>query len=719
MSGDYSIIRILCVGPPGVGKTSLKHALQGKHPPSTYHSTLISDKTSRIHRSSLAFESSSEAWIDFGYDQHVQQLSSIAMSPRQLPNQVAAKISGENIQHSNSASKPHTSARDNATISTTDLNIPHRSDAPISQQVAKVSSSSRELLSTETKSPLVKDDDLLFGNLQNAIAYEYFGLKKEVEQNEILEQIMFTDCGGQPQFLDVLPAFIMGSTVVIVTINLSEGLHKIPKFSFHVDSQDRSLSGNYSSLTTLEMIEMIAYSISVYKRHESEESDPYLMIVATHVDKVLFSTQKINQVNKILNAALKDVRSSCIDCEELERAIIFPIITIDDKAKMAEKIRKKIQNKVMGQKVSIPMRWVSFELHLEAYSEHTNRKILSLKECIEVGSSKEVCIPEAEITDALIHYNCLNVCLYFPKFLPEFVFTDPQVLLEMVSDLLKVSFLKSEFLPQDLPPGSQMRLKDEGILTRKVLEVCTKAVVQTEIGFGLEQVITLLVNLNLIANTSENEYFLPSALEICNEESLHHLKKNCTVHFEPLLLLPKVMIVPQGLFISLAACLLNRSKPPYFMYASSTRQYRNAITLRYSNSGSKIRGAGGGSVLLINQKKWLELCYSGDSSEHAYHIQSAVFDVLPEVCENLPYDLEKINFSRGFYCKLPSSKGGKPPHQSLSPHPCKVDSFAAPDSLVLTCVKDVYLTSSTQGFEISKISWLSVLSDIGESTTAA
>ena len=654
-----------------MGKTCLKYVLQGKSAPKRYQSTNVQGETTRVIRhSSFSSESESSDWVDLTFDKLVEQLASVTVQHLQHE--------GFNVEES----LPEL-GDSNCPINKAEEGMPEEKVKILSEQ------------SVHDQRARVEETSILC-NLKNYVSYEteLCNESNAAEREREFEHIFFTDCGGQPQFLEVLPAFIKGGTVIMVVIKLSEGLHKIPSFSFHVDDKDKSIPGSYTQLTNLEMIESVACSVSAYKTDESHETKPYLLIVATHIDKVHFSsdTSKLNALNKTLDGTLESIRENCIEYDELSRSIAFPINAINDKANMASKIRESIKRKVIGCKIKIPICWHMFEVNVKAYCEKKERRVLSLDECIQIGSNKDVCVPEEKIREVLVHYDRLNLYHYFPSVLPNFIITDMQLLPELVSNLLKVSFVKTQFLPQGVPPGSQLKLKNEGLFTKPVLEACIKFSLQNEkeIGFDIEQIIILLRHLSIIGKVSNDEYFMPSALEICGETKLNNLKQKYLLHFDPLLFLPKMKLIPQGFFTSLVVHCLNK-KNNTFTSNPSTQQYRNTVSLKYLN--------GVGSVLLICRKHWIELCYSGENPNDAYHIQETIYKSFSTVCEVLPYDYSKFEFSYGFLCVLPKSKEHNDPLQ----HACELTSSQI---LSVTCLQD-HIGTSTIHEDRRKSSWLS------------
>ena len=73
---------------------------------------------------------------------------------------------------------------------------------------------------------------------------------------------------------------------------------------------------------------------------------------------------------------------------------------------------------------------------LEKITLQLKRRVLSRNECLEVA--RRLYLDESGLEVALMYLDELSLVFYYPNILPEVVFTNPQVLLDKISELVKV-----------------------------------------------------------------------------------------------------------------------------------------------------------------------------------------------------------------------------------------------------------------------------------------
>ena len=72
-------------------------------------------------------------------------------------------------------------------------------------------------------------------------------------------------------------------------------------------------------------------------------------------------------------------------------------------------------------------------------------------ECLEVAHGLH--LDESTVEAALIYLDELSLIFYYPEILPNLVFTNPQVLLDKVSELVKVYHMTRSVLGQGMKLG--------------------------------------------------------------------------------------------------------------------------------------------------------------------------------------------------------------------------------------------------------------------------
>ena len=108
----------------------------------------------------------------------------------------------------------------------------------------------------------------------------------------------------------------------------------------------------------------------------------------------------------------------------------------DDDEKALEMIRSRVSDKAhaLGKVIDIPGSFFMYEQDLLKYAAKIERGVLSLKECLVVGTRLKM---EDEVVQAaLAFFHSNNTFLYFREILPNLVFVKPQVPLDCTHDIL-------------------------------------------------------------------------------------------------------------------------------------------------------------------------------------------------------------------------------------------------------------------------------------------
>ena len=250
----------------------------------------------------------------------------------------------------------------------------------------------------------------------------------------------------------------------------------------------------------------------------------------------------------IIGMALRAMKNDRL-CSELERYedvridyiadkdVIFPIDTTSRK-KHERHIAKRIRQITSQSYITaeVPARWFFFQLELR--SKTNGRRVISLDECLEIG--KSIGMPESEVIAALWYFHNLTLYLYFADILPKVEFLDPQVLFDMLSQLIAVSYGGDRYNAATIK-----HLKYKGIFNRELLDIIN---LQEE-GFSSDDFLQLHVmqGLLIISKIPADTYFIPCVLDTIDDPFENHPGENV----EPLFLTWDDQLIPNGLFTSL------------------------------------------------------------------------------------------------------------------------------------------------------------------------
>lgn len=663
---NCTIINVVCVGPPGVGKTCLKHLLLEEPLPVTRSSTPIVSPVARIN-----VMKQRGTWSSFDEDEMTKL---VAREAKELINSPTGSLQSNCSVVSNppiprKMSRPNRSSSSPAMLSQS-LSLDERPADPVTSSVPI------NITSSKSEKQVIN----------------VMSLDSASNEDQSKDFLYFLDSGGQPQFLDLLPIFIRSCMVVIFVFDVTKDLDEQLSFSYFEEGEDKS----HELYTTMpqsccEMLENTARVVSSLPTSEGSRSLPVLLVVGTHIDKLKDKKERIKKINQKLKEKLSSLNERRIDYNEKKDEILFPIDILKDKDKMGTEIRKKlIKLSSLLQRVQIPLAWYQYERLLNKYSSDNKTSIITLSRCVELG--KQMGLGPEVVETVLEFFDSVNTVLYHSNEKFSIVIIDPQLALGMLTSLLKITFSKTDDLV--LPPDSIRKLTESGLFSEDVLKICLKKHYLTHFipEFGPSDLLQLLVDLLVIADTTYGYYFIPSALPICSNKID---VSTYTTRFDCLLLLPVKGVVLQGVFTALITHLLRQDskftlpKPE----AMDRQQYRNAVSLVYKS----------GSILIVDRFRWLELYYSGSNDKEAFNIRSAVTSnsSLLALSEVLPYSVDDIRFKCGFMCNL---------HEDdelvcSETHPARVDMETITlSSFSLSCTKLPAL-SKTCG-SVRRLPWL-------------
>ena len=229
------------------------------------------------------------------------------------------------------------------------------------------------------------------------------------------------------------------SHVVTLVLNLAQPLDAYAHVTYHEDG--RAFTHPVSSaLTNRQVILQAAATMQAKRSSHRGGQQSKIIVIGTHRDE-LSSPRDIAAVNKELKSILLPAFQKELIVYRSTDEILFPVnsLTPDTDDKMVfEEIRKSISNPDLGEVIDIPPSFFMFEQDTIRYAKQQKREMVSFDECIEIGSRLKM--DREVVLAALIYFHQHNIFLYFPKVLPELVFTDPQAPLNFVNKIVAFSY---------------------------------------------------------------------------------------------------------------------------------------------------------------------------------------------------------------------------------------------------------------------------------------
>ena len=533
---------MLVTGAAGSGKSTLKHRLFRKEVPSVRCSTALAEAAIRaISREIVGTDLT--GWFQVTHEElmellggavkagvPMEELAAVHKKPGILSRLLFWK--GKQFQ---GAVKQSKRARRSAAVSSS------RPSAKITEASSHTPTTSASAPASTTKQELVQ------------VVEKSQGSKRFLE----LQWIHFIDSGGQPQFHEVLPAFIRNTTATIFVMKLSERLDEHPMIEYY-DRNGELLCKPYPhALTNDQMLQCCIQTI--HSRPSTKEGKhSKTIVVGTHRD--LESTCSESREEK--NRKLADMLTPSLECQlvhySLGSEVIFPINAKEPDGQDKEvcaMIRKHIEDKKCAPPYKIPIGWFLLEQDIIKASPGG---VISKKKCLRVAAVLNI---NAEaLTAALEYFDDLNIFLYYPSVLPEVVFSNPQVLLDKVTKLVHFSYS----LHSDNPPvaleSKWLQFRDKGMVTADMLEDGDFSAHYTPDMFTPTELIKLFEYLLIVAPLSSTEYFMPSLLQMASSEEILQKLPSSSSSVAPLLVHFPAGCAQNGIFCALVVYLLSKCR---------------------------------------------------------------------------------------------------------------------------------------------------------------
>ena len=409
--------------------------------------------------------------------------------------------------------------------------------------------------------------------------------------------VYIVDSGGQPAYQELLPLFTRAASLNIVTINLSKELDENFEFTYRINGKEFKCDEKMK-YSNRRLFKSVISCAGVKKQHEKNIHSIYF-ILGTHYDKLKEKCKesgdnvddKLDKMNKELMSSLTPHLENLVVSDKTGKSIIFPLNTLlpaksEEREQASKNLFKTISDlNEVSLTVEVPIRWFTFELYLENKAE--SKGFLTKEEAIEEG--KKLYMSEDDVEKALTHLHNCTIVLYYPLIEPQLVFVDPQKILDVLSNLLALTYVDNESarsLVKNIEIKERNELKRKGKFNEALLQKFTTVFCAE---FQPQYFISLLKHLHIITDFGRDSYFLPSALPayndscsteiICVKPLQYIWRMESEDDFESEFSVP----VPQGIFSLIIVQLLSRKENEINLPSSDSKieQYRDAFYLLF------------------------------------------------------------------------------------------------------------------------------------------
>ena len=356
--------------------------------------------------------------------------------------------------------------------------------------------------------------------------------------------------------------------------------------------------------------------------------------------------------------------------------VIFPINAKKPKEQghqLCAEIRKQIEDKECGPPpYKIPVGWFLLE---QGIIKASKGGVISRTECLGIAAA--LGINAEALTAALEYFDDLNIFLYFSSVLPAVVFSDPQVPLNKVTELVHFSYClhskrrkAATFFGKvsklfhfhssrqsDSPPvaleGKWLQFRDKGIVTLEMFQDERFSTHYIPDFFTPADLIKLLKHLLIVAPLSDTEHFMPSLLQMITPEEVIEQLPLTSSSVVPLLVHFPGGCTQNGVFCALVVHLISKYQWQFALNSDGTPVCISRSCIRFRLPDKPVY------ITLVDSFTFFEL-HVEEASGTLYNkfcplIRQALFSGLKAAAKSLRYN--NSTSVPAFRCKCSS-----PPH---------------------------------------------------------
>ena len=513
-------------------------------------------------------------------------------------------------------------------------------------------------------------------------------------ENSIPDWDLFTllDTGGQPEFINMLPAINTDTAITFVVLNMSKGIDCLATpVVAQYDREGYNYPKEQLEYTNMRLLECLLSTIRISALQkksfihydvikivkDDKHPKPIVCVIGTHADKVIGMLVDVidhihNSINELEVFKEKYNKDFIIWGDAKNRKCVYAVdntiprdtkmLSEDPSIQSIQEITKEnvknirdSSNDLLKNKAQyeIPISWYILELEIRTLCKKYEKVCISLDDVKEIS---DIIMPQDKkmkmtvIKEAMKFYHMLGTLLYFDEVdgMNQYVITDPQWLFTNLTKIVTCRFEKNI----SYNANHINKLKNEGICDVDLLKK-----LQLDQEVEMESFLALLVHLKVIAPTddSKQEYFIPSVLPMrgYSKNIFKDEKQFGRAVIDPLLIEFTFGTIPRGLFSLLVVQLLqdNESYELYSENDPSNNMYyccADFVTFHIDP---------GWYVTLMDKISYLELQVRVRKNKRFchYQVQQTVTKALNTICDQ--FDWPFSNRRYGFLCKECSNVG--------------------------------------------------------------
>ena len=632
--------KILFCGASGAGKTSFACLLKNKAFQVEHYTTGLGDLQQIMVSEKASFKGTE--WVDLNPHEEVSQLK------LRMHHKLLSQAKGEPVAETNDTDTNNMNRLSGLTEAILNIN----QGKPNTNQESSIATVQQGRIPME-KVETTETEKRLYSKSPNLNIHENLP--------EIWDILTLLDTGGQPQFINLLPAVNNSATITFVVLNMLGGVkHLEERVQVHRYNNDGLKSYepyplNYTNKDLIKcLISLLKDSIvrdislpDVSISKGATENNPGLCFVGTHLDRI--NANDVNKISEKLEELVKQLEPiNNISIWNLGRLLFAVDNTVAGKEGSAEnsianeicaEVKKIMETKAVYE---VPIAWIILELEIRRLCSANKRRFMPIS---EVEILYESILPgrkhiKSEVQSALRFHHMFGVLLYFHEVpgMKNFVISNPQWLFVNLTNLVCCSFDNKIVDHNNL---NEFKLK--GILSNNLIKT-----LKTEFlgGIKLEYFLELLKYLKIITPypaIDSTDYLMLTVLDSFKPEFRQLLKDFSFLQLQGVELLMQLQsgTLPRGVFCCLVVQLIQQNSETWKLQVELNDQrciYQNLVVFCTHF---------GHYIFLHDKITHLEVQIRQKEAYRSIHL---------EVLQSLTQALQDIHFCMsttvkyGFYC---------------------------------------------------------------------
>ena len=480
------------------------------------------------------------------------------------------------------------------------------------------------------------------------------------------------DTGGQPQFINMLPAVNTSATVTFVVLNMLHVLGakgfdervQVHHYRYGIKSYEpyplnytnKDLIKCLTALLNDSMVKDIPLPgvLPIPPSESNEDQKSHLCFVGTHLDMV--KEEKVDKVNKEVEKLIAQLEpSGSVSVWNYDNKALFTVDnTVAGKKEfldgtIVDRIRTEIKT-IMDKKATyeVPVTWMILEMEIRLVCGRQKSHFMIISDVVKMYkkliSGCDDDTAELQVKAALRFHHMFGILLYFHEVpgMDEFVICNPQWLFTNLTNFVCCSFDGTIVDHKALN-----NLRSKGILSKSLIG---KINTDSLGGIKLESFLELLKYLNIITQYPTNDsrdYLMLAILDSYKDEESDLLKSMPPIHGVEFVIQFNSGTLPRGVFCCLVVQLVQKVKSWKLQVELPGKRciYSNFVAFCAAESGQYI--------LLLDKVSHLEIQVT--QSEFEENSESIHFDVQQTIITALQqistHSCNKVDLKCGFYCK--------------------------------------------------------------------